>query len=548
LKSAGSARADRAALYVVQLGAIAVVLTALPYKLFELDRFFIPKELVLHVVASTAVLLCIAHARRLPLGLVDAFLAGYLLFGVASAAAATNWWLAFRATAVSVAGVALFWVARALARAGLARALLAALTLAVVAGAITSLLQAYGVRSEYFSLNRSPGGTFGNRNFMAHLAAIGLPTLLLCALEARAPLGFLLGAIGIAIDTAALVLSRSRAAWLALIVCAVAVAWVVVRSATLRSDRRLGRRFTVLGLATGASIAAALLLPNALDWRSDSPYLDTVAGVVNYKEGSGRGRLVQYTNTLHMAEAHPLLGVGPGNWPVRYPRFAARNDPSLDREEGLTSNPWPSSDWMAILSERGFPAFLLLALALAGLMICARREMDEARRPAELLKALALAATLVVTVIVGAFDAVLLLPAPALIAWSLLGALAPAAPSRSSIALSERTRRWALIGVASVGALFAARSAMQITAMSMFSSASRLASLERASRADPGSYRIHVRLAEALARRHSCRGVRSHAGAALDLFPSAREPRRLLADCGGLAKGARSSASARAAR
>jgi hypothetical protein len=151
-------------------------------------------------------------------------------------------------------------------------------------------------------------------------------------------------------------------------------------------------------------------------------------------------------------------------------------------------------------------------------------------------------------VIVGALDAVLLLPAPALIAWSLLGALAPAAPPRPSIALSERTRRWALVGVACVGALFAARSAMQITAMSMFSSASRLASLERASRADPGSYRIHVRLAEAFARRHSCEGVRSHADAALDLFPSAREPRRLLNSCGGLAKGARSSASARAAR
>jgi hypothetical protein len=249
-----------------------------------------------------------------------------------------------------------------------------------------------------------------------------------------------------------------------------------------------------------------------------------------------------------MAEAHPLLGVGPGNWPVHYPRFAARNDPSLDREDGLTSNPWPSSDWMAILSERGLPAFLLLALAMAGLAIGAWGEMDEASRPAELLKALALSATLLVMVIVGAFDAVLLLPAPALIAWSLLGALAPTVPSRLIIALSERTRRWALIAVAGVGALLATRSALQITAMSMLSSGSSLASLERASLADPGSYRIHMRLAEAYARRHSCEGVQSHAGAALDLFPAAREPRRLLGGCGGLANGSRSSASARAAR
>ena len=58
------------------------------------------------------------------------------------------------------------------------------------------------------------------------------------------------------------------------------------------------------------------LLPNRLEWKSDSPYLDSAAGLVNYKEGSGRGRLVQYGNSLRMTVAHPLFGVGPGNWPV----------------------------------------------------------------------------------------------------------------------------------------------------------------------------------------------------------------------------------------
>ena len=52
--------------------------------------------------------------------------------------------------------------------AGIGLALARALGLAGAAGAVTALLQAYGVTTEYFSLNRSPGGTFGNRNFMAH--------------------------------------------------------------------------------------------------------------------------------------------------------------------------------------------------------------------------------------------------------------------------------------------------------------------------------------------------------------------------------------------
>ena len=79
------------------------------------------------------------------------------------------------------------------------------------------------------------------------------------------------------------------------------------------------------------SLAFALILPNRLNWRSDSPYLESLTGVANYKEGSGRGRLIQWNNTLAMAAHHPLLGVGPGNWPVFYPRYMSKDDPSFDR-------------------------------------------------------------------------------------------------------------------------------------------------------------------------------------------------------------------------
>ena len=120
---------------------------------------------------------------------VDLLLAAFLVASVLSAAFSTNRWLAERAVAISLSGAALFWVAGTLRRAGLARPLLVALAAGVVIGAGTSLAQAYGVQSEYFSLNRSPGGTFGNRNFVAHLAAIGLPVILLVTLTARRGVG-----------------------------------------------------------------------------------------------------------------------------------------------------------------------------------------------------------------------------------------------------------------------------------------------------------------------------------------------------------------------
>src|SRR5206468_11830923 len=141
--------------------------------------------------------------------------------GFVSAVFAINVWAAERALAMSFSGVALFWSAQALRRIGLVRPLIVALAVGVVIGAATSLAQAYGVQSEYFSLNRAPGGTFGNRNFVAHLCAIGTPVVILVALTARRGLGSVFGAVAMAVVSAALVMSRSRGAWLAVIALAV---------------------------------------------------------------------------------------------------------------------------------------------------------------------------------------------------------------------------------------------------------------------------------------------------------------------------------------
>jgi hypothetical protein len=50
---------------------------------------------------------------------------------------------------------------------------------------------------------------------------------------------------------------------------------------------RAGRGPLLLVVAALAAVAA-VRLPNALDWRSDSPYLDSARDVVNYREGADR--------------------------------------------------------------------------------------------------------------------------------------------------------------------------------------------------------------------------------------------------------------------
>lgn len=537
-RTQGAGSTGVAALIVIQLGLLAVVLASTPFKPFELDRFFVPKELALHATALAAGLLCLWRVRTLALDRVDMLLLLYGALSLVSALLATNHWISLRAVGVTVSGLVLYWCARFLAENGLRRPLMAVVVLAVVAGTATALAQAYGLQSDYFTQSRAPGGSFGNRNFMAHLSAIGVPLLAWYAVTARRGVAVLLCALGAVILAAGLVLSRSRAAWLALLVVGAIVVLPMWRAAHKVPHADAGRRLVLLALLSGAGAAAALALPNHLNWKSDSPYLDSVRQVADYNSGSGRGRIIQYRNTLHMIEAHPVLGVGPGNWGVYYPQFASHNDPSLSRDDGMTANPWPSSDWVALVAERGGLAVLVLILAVTGIMANAFRAArgSTANNPGarDPFLAVAVTATALITAGVGMFDAVLLLAAPTMIVWTALGALSTPGKARREWDLSGTARRRLLAAAAGVLLLFTVRSATETVAMNAFGTGERIPPVRTAALWDPGSYRIQLRLAQLNMNSRGCdERVLQHAGRAAAMYPTAVEPRILLRRCGG---------------
>lgn len=527
----GESRRPTSALLVLQAGAVLVVLAALPYHRFQLDRYTFIKELVLLVGALAAALLCLAAARRLTVFVVDTLIAGYLFLSLLSALFATNRWLSSRALGVSIAGAALFWSARAVARAGYTRGLLGALAVSVVLGAVTGLLQAYGfLTTDLASLARAPGGTFGNRNFMAHLVAVGLPLLLMLTLQASRRHTYLLGSAGMAVAVVALVLSRSRGAWLGAAACLALVTVEGFWAGRLWEDRQLRGRVSLLAGSALVGLLLALTLPNRLNWRSDSPYLDSLTGVANFREGSGRGRLIQYGNTARMALEHPFLGVGPGNWPVHYPRYMSPGDPSFDADDVIPTNPWPSSDWMAILAERGLPAFVLLMLAGTSIALGAwARVRADPRRPPS-LPDLTIVATLLALLVVGAFDAVLLLPAPAFFVWTTVGALASTARPIRELSPTLSAHRRLVIGVAVVGGVLTVQALSQVVAMGIAAGGER-DRMELAARVDPGSYRLHIALAQEWRRAGGCDRARDHAEHARDLFPNYPAPAMVLRSC-----------------
>lgn len=498
----------------MQVGAVAVALASTTLHAFELDRFFVPKELVLHLAA----VLVAWTAVRVATTRVDFHLLGFLVLSAVSAIFATNPWLAMRALAISASGVLLFRAARAVNR----EKLVHGLALGVVATAATSLLQAYGVETLFFSESRAPGGTLGNRNFVAHVAAFGAPLLFLSALRARRFPGYAIASAGAAIVIATLVLTRSRAAWLAFGAVVLVTFAAMLFSAPLRRDGRTWLRVLGLLALIGGGVAAALLIPNALRWRSDNPYLETLERVADYQEGSGRGRLVQYEQSLRMAARNPLFGVGPGNWAVEYPDHAARRDPSLDPDRpGTTYNPWPSSDWIAAIAERGLAATVLLGLALLTLALGALRDIFDAQSVDDALTATALLGTIVAAGIAGMFDAVLLLAVPAFLVFAACGALSPSSEP------SPRRWRFAFVLVALLALLGAGRSTAQLAAMNIFETRGDRASLVRAAQIDPGNYRLQLRLARMGKRKERCK----HALAARALYPHAAAGRAAARGC-----------------
>jgi len=507
------------------LGALAVVLSVVPSTLFDLDRFAAPKELVLHATALGALILLAVGGRGRP-GLVAAeiLLAGFAAWSTLSAIFATNHWLAARALAITVSGWIIFHAAYRAARRGAGHWLIRGLAIAFVIAALTGLAQAYGLDLSILADSRAPGGTLGNRNFLAHLVAIGSPVVLLQLAEAGGPRRAVLAAGSFGLMCCALVLTRSRASWLGMLVSVgiMLLAWLIARHGAREIVPRGRIRAALLAALCG--VAAAVLLPNRLTWKSDSPYSDTVRDLTNYREGSGRGRLIQYRNSARLVRLDPVFGTGPGNWPVKYPLVTTRGDPSFAVLDPMPTNPWPSSDWVAFLTERGGMAVLLLLASVAAMGVTAARRL---RREdlAQVRRAIALLGVLSATLVTGSFDAVLLLAPPALLVWALAGALLP----ETGVAGVLPAGRARLALVAAVGLLLAAgRSWGQVRSIALAEPGWPVERLERAVRLDPGSYRLHLMIGQ----RTSCaRGAR-HAAVAARLFPYLPAPKRRLVQCG----------------
>jgi O-antigen ligase len=261
---------------------------------------------------------------------------------------------------------------------------LEATVLAAAAVAAIGLLQHVELLPVALPVISVPGSTFGNRNIAAEAMAMAMPLGVGAAFAAPrlAARGTMLGAVALA--CVFLAVTRTRGAW---------IGGACGLGTTLVSMRARRPRAWASGALAAAIVAAAVAvsLPSRLNPRDvgDSKRYSGIGEVLQEsfdgRSTALRTRFGLWRRTLAMIADAPLLGVGPGNWPVVFPRYA---EPGAAGDGVLSATLAPRQahdDFLERAAETGVVGLAALAFLGAALTVAARRRLragDEASRAA----------------------------------------------------------------------------------------------------------------------------------------------------------------------
>lgn len=183
------------------------------------------------------------------------------------------------------------------------------------------------------------GAFLGDGNDFALSVNVVIPFCLFLMLDAQGftKKVFFAGALGVLI--LGVVATQSRGGILAL-ACVGLYYW-------LRSGRKI---LGAIGLAVVVSFIFAVAPTQFFD------RMETMTQTGDEMEGSAQGRILAWGAAVRMAMDHPLLGVGPGHFPVKY---------GVEyRPEGFGLNeiPWQTahSSYFLLLGELGIPGIIFL--------------------------------------------------------------------------------------------------------------------------------------------------------------------------------------------
>ncbi|HET8945678.1 MAG TPA: O-antigen ligase family protein [Candidatus Polarisedimenticolia bacterium] len=209
----------------------------------------------------------------------------------------------------------------------------------------------------YMGLTPVASGLTGNRNLLATYINVGAVAALLVYPLLRAVLPRLFLLVGIPTLLLALALTLSRTG---LIVMAISILTVWYRLARERG-------FLVLLGSTLACVALLFFLPGAF-WTRAS----TILPSIERQEDTFGMRVRLWETGIRLVEDYPLLGTGPGNFPLGSARYASGVIAGLH----LNSH----NAYVGTAAETGLPGFALFVAVLFSAMVGARRSAAAARQ------------------------------------------------------------------------------------------------------------------------------------------------------------------------
>jgi len=149
------------------------------------------------------------------------------------------------------------------------------------------------------------GGIFENSNDLAINIAVNLPFCFAFFIRARGGLKKVAWLLAVAAMLLAVLLTYSRSGFLALVLGGLVCLWEFGLK---------GRRYYMLVLAALLVILMFAFAPQNYSIRLESIFLGHIPGAIDRGSAEARTELLQ--TSLYLMMHHPLLGVGPGNFPT----------------------------------------------------------------------------------------------------------------------------------------------------------------------------------------------------------------------------------------
>lgn len=172
--------------------------------------------------------------------------------------------------------------------------------------------------------------SFGHANFFASFLVATIPITLYFFLEKKHKI---LSLVSYFLQCFALLLTYSRAGWVAAALAAVFLCGIFVLKSVQKHEHWRAMIFPLLALAltTGFSYASVrfvsaaassdYLLFSGLQNVSGNPLDDRVKNIADFSSGSGAIRVYIWKDSLDIIKAYPVFGVGPDNMQQVYARF-----------------------------------------------------------------------------------------------------------------------------------------------------------------------------------------------------------------------------------